>query len=186
MLTLWDLVKQVVSPGRPKPAPAAPVTRRIAKRPPKSVPGRRRAGPAQVRYDQVVADYVARYRVRVRKWRKSMSGVAWQVMYRDGTVVRLIECPRVKGPLSVAIFLHEIGHHAIGFDVYKPRCLEEFHAWAFAIREMESQGLNITEGVRRRMHRSLHYAVGKAKRRGIKALPAELHPYAVKWEDAPK
>jgi hypothetical protein len=46
---------------------------------------------------------------------------------------------------------------------------------------MEAQGLNITDGVRRRMHKSLHYAVGKAKRRGIKSLPAELEPYVQKW-----
>jgi hypothetical protein len=120
---------------------------------------------------------LARHNVRVRKWRTSMSGVAWYVTYRDGTRVNLIESPRPKGPLSMAVFLHEIGHHAIGFNTYKPRCLEEYHAWRFALEQMEAHGLNITEGVRRRVRRSLHYAVAKAARRGIKSIPPELHPY---------
>src|SRR6185436_7848085 len=102
---------------------------------------------------------LAKYDIRVRKWRSSMSGLAWYVTYRDGRTSRLIESPRPKGPMSAAIFLHEIGHHAIGFNTYKPRCLEEYHAWVFALTHMEKLGLNITDGVRRRMHDSLHYAV---------------------------
>jgi len=117
---------------------------------------------------------LARYGVRVRKWRKSMSGVAWELTYHDGRVVRLIEAPKPKSPMSMAIFLHEIGHHAIGFNVYKPRCLEEYHAWAFAVRTMEERGLEVTERVRRRMSSSLKYAGEKAVRRGIKALPDEI------------
>lgn len=131
----------------------------------------------QAKYDAVVAAMLAAHNVRVRKWRTSMSGVAWQVTYRDGSVKKLIESPKPKGPMSVAVFLHEIGHHAIGFNVYKPRCLEEYHAWAFSIQQMEAHGLNITDAVRRRMARSLHYAVAKAARRGIKSIPAELVPY---------
>jgi hypothetical protein len=129
------------------------------------------------RYDAMTREMLTRYGVRVRKWRSSMSGVAWEVRYRDGTVSRLIEAPRPKGPMSAAIFLHEIGHHAIGFGVYKPRCLEEYHAWRFAIEQMEALGLNVTDGVRRRMRESLEYAVWKARRRGIKRLPAELTAY---------
>jgi hypothetical protein len=45
---------------------------------------------------------------------------------------------------------------------------------------MEAMGLNITDGVRLRMHRSLWYAVEKAKRRGIKEIPAELAPFVEK------
>jgi hypothetical protein len=79
--------------------------------------------------------------------------------------------------MSVAIFLHEVGHHAIGFNVYKPRCLEEYHAWQFSLREMERCGLNVTDAVHRRVQRSLQYAVAKAKRRGIREVPQELHAY---------
>ena len=138
---------------------------------PRRVPG------MQAKYDAVVSLMLERYGVRVRKWRSSSSGVAWTVTYRDGRVVRLLESPKPKGPMSMAIFLHEIGHHAIGLGVYRPRCLEEYHAWAFSLRAMEEHGLNITDSVRKRMDRSLRYAVRKARRRGLKELPAELQPY---------
>lgn len=135
---------------------------------------------AQERYEQVTRLMLERYGVRVRKWRRHMSGIAWYVRYRDGTVKRLIEAPRPRGPMSVAVFLHEIGHHAIGFSTYKPRCLEEYHAWAWALAQMEELGLNVTDAVRHRMHRSLWYAVEKARRRGIREIPDELRPYLEK------
>ena len=129
------------------------------------------------RYDRIAQEMLDRYGIRVRRWRKSMSGVAWYVTYRDGTVKRLIEAPRPRGPVSAAIFLHEVGHHAIGLGEHKPRCLEEYLAWKWSLEQMEAKGLNVTEAVRRRMHNSLHYAVGKAQRRGIKRLPEELMAY---------
>jgi hypothetical protein len=134
----------------------------------------------QDRYDAMTRDMLHAYGVRVRRWRSAMSGIAWELRYHDGRTARLIECPRPKGPMSAAIFLHEIGHHAIGFNTYKPRCLEEYYAWAFALEQMARLNLNITDGVRRRMHDSLHYAVQKARRRGIRSIPSELEPYAHK------
>lgn len=129
------------------------------------------------RYLEVTQLMLRTHNIRVRKWRTSMSGIAWYVTYRDGSVVRLIEAPRPKGPMSMAVFLHEVGHHAIGFDVYSPRCLEEYHAWEFAIRAMKEHGLNLSEQVMKRRKRSLEYAVGKACRRGIKAIPGELEEF---------
>ncbi|MCU0688701.1 MAG: hypothetical protein MUE97_03020, partial [Phycisphaerales bacterium] len=87
---------------------------------------------AQDRYDAVTRAMLAQYGIKVRKWRTSMSGVAYELKYRDGTIKRLIESPYPKSPMSAAIFLHEIGHHAIGFHTYKPRCLEEYHAWKWS------------------------------------------------------
>jgi hypothetical protein len=130
------------------------------------------------RYERVAHEMLARYQIRVRKWRTSMSGVAWYVQYRDGRVQRLIEAPRPRGPMSAAVFLHEVGHHAIGLGAYKPRCLEEYHAWRWSLEQMEAHGLNVTDAVRKRMNDSLKYAVGKAVRRGLKQLPAPLEPYA--------
>lgn len=153
-------------PARPRAASAAA-----------SEPGVEAPAGMQARYDAVVRLMLDRYQIRVRKWRSGMSGVAWYVEYRDGRRQNLIEAPRPKGPMSVAVFLHEIGHHAIGFNVYKPRCLEEYHAWRWALEAMEAHGLNITPQVRYRMHGSLYYAVQKARRRGIKSIPAELHPF---------
>ncbi|MBL8991079.1 MAG: hypothetical protein JNJ48_05815 [Phycisphaerae bacterium] len=180
MLTLWDLMKPVMDALRPRPA-----AQRKARRGP-GAPSQRTAGSAsangekpgaQDAYDRVVREMLERHRVRVRRWRTSMSGMAWEVRYADGSVARLIEAPRPKGPMSAAVFLHEIGHHAIGFNTYKPRCLEEYHAWRWSLEAMEANGLNVTDAVRRRMHESLWYAISKANRRGIRSLPAELEPY---------
>lgn len=201
MLTLWDLIEPVVQRLRPRPkrppeVVVAPMTdrstpealNRSAMKPPtrpvntltktaKTRSKLAKAGSAQEQYDRVTQEMLARYSVRVRRWRKAMSGMAWQVLYRDGTVANLIEAPRPKGPMSAAVFLHEIGHHAIGFDRYKPRCLEEYHAWRWSLEAMEASGLNITDAVRHRMHESLWYAVSKAKRRGIRNIPPELLPF---------
>jgi hypothetical protein len=135
----------------------------------------------QDRYDRVTREMLAAYGVRVRRWRTSMSGIAWEILYNDGRVKKLIEAPYPKGPMSAAVFLHEIGHHAIGFGVYRPRCLEEYHAWAFSLEHMERLGLNLTDSVRKRMHDSLHYAIAKARRRGLRQLPVELEPYIKPW-----
>lgn len=79
--------------------------------------------------------------------------------------------------MSCAIFLHEIGHHAIGFHVYRPRCLEEYHAWRWALETMEQEGFEVTDAVQRRVKESLRYAIDKARRRGLQQLPVELAPY---------
>ena len=73
--------------------------------------------------------------------------------------------------------LHEVGHHAIGFKTHSPRCLEEYYAWRWALKTMRAQGFNVTAAVERRMHDAVRYAVAKARRRGLKRLPAELEAY---------
>ena len=133
----------------------------------------------QDRYDALVNDMKARHGLRINKWRSSMTGCAWEVHYRDGTVSRLIEAPYPKGPMSAAIFLHEVGHHAIGLGRYKPRCLEEYRAWVWSLKTMRSLNLNVTPAVERRMYNSLHYALQKALRRGMTKIPAELEPNLV-------
>ncbi len=118
------------------------------------------------------------HKVKVRKWRTSMSGVAFIMRRRDGSSsARYIESPRPKGPMSAAVFLHEIGHHAIGLGIHRPRCLEEFLAWQWSLNTMREHGINVTDAVDHRVRLSLWYATDKALRRGLKALPAELEPY---------
>lgn len=185
--TLWDLVTRGKSRSRvnqPEQA-APPPTRRVRPKPaPTAIPSPVSKVslddlPARMadRYELMTRSMLKAHGIRVRKWRTNMSGVAWQLTYKDGTVSRLIESPRPKGPVSASIFLHEIGHHAIGFYTYKPRCLEEYHAWMYSLEQMAAWGLNISQPVHNRVHDSLHYAVAKAVRRGLKRLPAELEPY---------
>ena len=131
-----------------------------------------------------MADYAAivdrmktDYSLRVRKWRRSMSGCAWRVYYHDGKTINWIEAPVPKTPISLAIFLHEVGHHAIGFHTYKRRCEEEYHVWMWTIARMRELGVEPDERVRKRVELSMQYAVGKAMRRGIKELPEPLMRY---------
>jgi len=118
-----------------------------------------------------------RHDIRVRKWRRSMSGCAWRVYHHDGRAVNWIEAPVPRTPISFAIFLHEVGHHVIGFERYKKRCEEEYHVWVWALGEMRKQGVVPDEKVRRRFELSMQYAVSKAMRRGLKQLPDGLNQF---------
>lgn len=135
-----------------------------------------RLGPAffDSRYAPVVELMKSRYSIRIKKWRRNMSGCAWRVYHADGRVHNWIEAPVPRTPISAAIFLHEVGHHVIGFDRYKRRCEEEYHVWVWALEQMKELGIAHDERVRRRFALSMEYAVGKAVRRGLKILPEPL------------
>ena len=126
------------------------------------------------RFEAIVDVMKARYDIRVKRWRRQMSGCAWSVWLRDGRRINWIESPLPRTPISLAIFLHEIGHHVIGFNRYKKRCEEEYHAWVWAIGQMQKLGVEPDERVRNRFELSMQYAVGKAMRRGLKQLPEPL------------
>ena len=128
-------------------------------------------------YSNIVEQMKQTHDVRVRKWRRAMSGCAWRVYYHDGRVINWIEAPVPRTPISLAIFLHEVGHHVIGFERYKRRCEEEYHVWVWAIRQMRELGIEPDAKVHRRFQLSMQYAVGKAMRRGIKALPEPLEQF---------
>jgi hypothetical protein len=133
-------------------------------------------------YTPIVTEMRSRYDVRVRRWRRNMTGCAWRVCYHDGRSINWIEAPRPRTPISLSIFLHEVGHHAIGFDTYRLRCEEEFHAWQFALAEMRRAGVEPDEKVGRRVELSMRYAVDKAIRRGLKQLPQDLLPFVSRVE----
>jgi hypothetical protein len=160
----------------PAPAPeAAPPRAARSSRAKPARPRRPRARSAtQETYDAVVAEMKATYGFKVRKWRRSMSGCAWELLYRDGRRQRMLESPYPKSPISCAIFLHEVGHHAIGLGAVRPRCLEELRAWQWSLAAMEARGLAIDDRTRVRFRRSMEYAVAKSLRRGAKSIPAEL------------
>ena len=128
-------------------------------------------------FDMIVRDVKARHGVRVRRWRRQMSGCAWRVDFSDGRQIRWIEAPYPKTPISLAIFLHEVGHHAIGFKRYRVRCEEEYHVWQWAFEQMHRHGIKLDERVRRRFQQSMQYAVGKAIRRGAKRIPLPLQRF---------
>lgn len=125
-------------------------------------------------YTAIVAFYKQRYGIRVRRWRRTMSGCAWRALFRDGRTANWIESPRPKTTLSLAIFLHEVGHHAIGFDKYPVGCVEEYHVWCWAIEQLRFLQIDLDARVKRRFQLSMQYAVSKAVRRGLKHVPEDL------------
>jgi hypothetical protein len=125
-------------------------------------------------FSPIVQRMKTTYDLRVRKWRRTMSGCAWRVYYHDGRIINWIEAPVPRTPISLSIFLHEVGHHAIGFGTYKRRCEEEYYVWLWAIRQMRKHGVEPDDKVARRVERSMQYSVDKAVRRGLKDLPAPL------------
>jgi hypothetical protein len=128
-------------------------------------------------YRAIVQHMKSQYVLRVRKWRKQMSGCAWRVSYADGRTINWIEAPFPRTPISLAVFLHEVGHHALGFSRRGPRCAEEFAVWRWALAAMRQCGVEPDARVARRVELSMQYAVGKAVRRGIRNLPAPLLRY---------
>ena len=160
---------------RTQPERVKPVPPLVKPRAPRGIDQSRRA---QQRYDAIVEDSLAQHGLRVRRWRNSLSGLATLRIYRDGSQDRTIESPYPTSPLRLAIFLHEVGHHVIGLGVFRPRCLEEFHAWRYAIDRMNEMGLPTEGTVQRRFERSMQYAVAKSVRRGIRALPVEVAAFS--------
>ncbi|MEY3143231.1 MAG: hypothetical protein RLY21_1724 [Planctomycetota bacterium] len=154
-------------------APDAPGWRMV--KPPRGIDHEK---PSQRRYDAVVVEMLSKYGLTVKRWRSSLSGVAIERTFRDGRVERTIESPYPTSPLRLAIFLHEVGHHAIGLGVHKPRCLEEYLAWRYAIDRMDEMGFPTKGSVARRFDRSMRYAVAKSRRRGIQRLPREVAAFA--------
>jgi hypothetical protein len=125
-------------------------------------------------FEQLVMEMKQSFGISIRKWRRSMSGVAYELHYSNGDVKRLISSPRPRSPVSVCIFLHEVGHHAIGFRKFRPRCLEEYHVWQWAFAQMRSRHIPIDSRVERHYRRSMHHYVCLAKKRGLRQVPTEL------------
>jgi hypothetical protein len=128
-------------------------------------------------YRAIVRKMRQRHDITVRRWRTSMTGRAWRVYHDNGHIQNLIEAPMPKTPISLAIFLHEVGHHVIGFERYKRRCEEEYHVWLWALDEMRRHGIEPDARVQRRFELSMQYAVNKAVRRGLRDLPDSLRRF---------
>lgn len=131
------------------------------------------------KYEHMKDTLLAENGITVQKWRTNMSGVAILAVGSRGERYKLLESPYPRGPVSAAVFCHEVSHHILGVGSIKPRCLEELAAWDGAIELMERFGIRVTERVLDRRERSLRYAVYKARRSGLKSLPSQLEPFDV-------
>jgi hypothetical protein len=134
--------------------------------------------PPSAPYADLVRRVLRHHRIRVRRWRTDMTGCAWRVDHAGGHSVNWIEAPVPRTPISLAIFLHEVGHHAIGLDRYRRRCEEEYHAWAWALARMAELGVPPDGRTLRRYELSMRYAVAKAVRRGMSDVPPPLERFS--------
>lgn len=128
-------------------------------------------------YDALIRELNQKYRITVRKWRSQMSGAAYELHYSHGGIKRIILAPKPRGSVSAAIYLHEVGHHAIGFGRYQLRCLEEYYVWQWAFREMRHRAIPVDQRVLRHYKQSMCHYVRLARREGIKDFPALLQPF---------
>lgn len=122
------------------------------------------------RYARQALELIGQHGVRVCHWRANMTGIAWL-----GHPERPVEAPHPKSPMSFAVLAHEVGHHALGR--IRPRWREEYLAWQFALDAMRRLEVPVTDQVLRRYTESMRYALAKARRRGLRAVPVELAPF---------
>jgi hypothetical protein len=189
-LSLWDRLSAIIATPRAHRKPIG--AHRLAAGRPQNPAATRRIGPAPLPdptpasapltpmrriYRDMAHDLPARYGVTVTRWRSSNSGVAILRKLNDGRWLREMEAPYPKGPVSAAVFCHEIGHHALGVGSITPRCREEHAAWMWALDELRNRDITITNAVHNRVYDALHHAVHTALRRGLKRIPPELTPY---------
>ncbi|MEI7768026.1 MAG: hypothetical protein WCJ97_11390 [Phycisphaerae bacterium] len=163
----------------PKPAPPRQPTMIPAQPKPARPAKASKLTERQAYYDAMVEELKERYQFSIRKWRKGMSGAAYELRYRDGHIKRMLSAPRPRSSVSAAIFLHEVGHHAIGFRRYKPRCLEEYYVWQWAFTEMKKRNIELDVRVEKHYRRSMYNYVRLALRRGLKELPTELKQFLI-------
>ena len=178
-LSLFEPPLVAVAKGRNPAAEKTAQTRIPAAR---KTPRPRRGIPTNVTlrrrfFARIVEHEKKRYQISIRKWRSTMSGVAYELHYSNGQVKRMVAAPRPKSAVSCAIFLHEVGHHAIGFRKFRPRCLEEFHVWQWAFAEMGRWDVPVDQRVRQHYQRSMYHYVRLAKKRGLKNLPEILRQF---------
>ncbi len=157
--------------------PIARRTRGLRMATPSTPRSPRRPAPRAANYQGLVRELKGHYKISIRKWRTHMAGHAYELTYRDGRIKRLISAPRPRSPVSAAIFLHEVGHHAIGFRRYASRCLEEHYVWQWTFREMEARGIPITHRVMRHFRRSMYHYVKQSHERR-QHVPPELAHFA--------
>jgi len=120
---------------------------------------------AMPQYESIAQRASRQYGIQVRRWRRTLSGRAILVRHADGRVDRWIESPRPRSPVSLAVFLHEVGHHAVGFRRCWSLCEEEMRVWEWALNRMRRAGIDPNRRVLARVERSMRHALALAMRK---------------------
>ena len=118
------------------------------------------------KWQQAVDQLVKESGVTVRQWRNHDSGAAYCEDDDWG-----VEIPIPKGPVTFCTAAHEIGHQLMHRKerraVKEPRWVEEVEAWEYALVQLERFELPGYDRAMRSVVKSIDYAFGKARRRGV-------------------
>jgi hypothetical protein len=127
-------------------------------------------------YERAAAALLASSGCTVRRYRTKTTGTAYTTSDDWG-----IEVPRPRGPVSFAVFAHEVAHQLLHRSNSKPRWLEEIEAWEFALDCFPRFELSGVERARRDAARSLRYAFLKAGRRAKPETVATMVERFPRW-----
>ena len=130
-------------------------------------------------YEEAAALLVRESGVTIRKYRKAMTGIAY-VNDEDWG----IEAPEPRGPVSFAVFAHEVGHQLLHRTRNRPRWQEEIEAWEYAIHQFDRLGLDGRGLAFSRAALGVRWAIVKALKRSPRrdALAADIIRQHPQWE----
>ena len=92
--------------------------------------------------------------------------------YPDDNTIKI---PHPKSVISLATFLHELGH-IIHKDI-KPSCLQEYKCEQFAFNTIRKHGLKVKRKILNHSRWYIGMKLAMALNRGLKTIPSELKPY---------
>ena len=88
------------------------------------------------RYWAIALEEAARHDVTIKRFRPSLSGKAFVSQ-------RTITAPRPRTRRRLRVFLHEVGHIALGHSDPKPRYVAEQEADEWAFETMRRHGIRV-------------------------------------------
>lgn len=122
-------------------------------------------------YEEAGKVLLAETKVRIGKYRKSMTGRAYhKTPIREAYIV----CPEPKTAISFYVFAHEIGHIVANPDLKAPSWKREIEANEYSKQQFIRFGLKLPRKVLAEMNRYSAYSVCQALNRGMKMIPKDL------------
>jgi hypothetical protein len=119
-------------------------------------------------YEQAAAVLLRESGCTIRSYRSRNTGVAHTDAADWG-----IEVPHPRGPVSFAVFAHEVGHQLLHRNSSRLRWLHEVEAWEYALAQFDRFDLPGVERARVDAALSLRYAAAKTLRRRPKPETAQ-------------
>jgi len=112
-------------------------------------------------YEYLIRNLILENNIKVKPFLNRLRGCAYPES-------RTIEIPYPNTKLRLSIALHEVGHIVLNHNNTKKRYIEEIEAWDYALKLMKLNNIPISNKLRLKRKKSINYAIGKAKRRGLK------------------